>query len=365
MISDKKPEGSEFAPFSMIRDSRRAVFGRRRAKRFNNDDEVSKISLSIAQYTLVSRHIHFVFSSSSFCSSLLQAQVLKLPVVVVHHTSNSQTGNLDDLSPQTHASPHSAMSRTAKLFKGRVVRCTDCITFIRNENPVPPTKPTTYLFLTMEVLSSVVNTALGPLRPFLQPITSSLPAPIYSLAESLFGTQCTKTLLINLDPTPACLSLAISKTLGVGIIAASSIVKLPQILKLMSSKSPAGLSVVSLVLETASYMIGLAYNFRNEFPVSTYGETALIAIQNIVITCLVFHYGGQGALAGSFIAVLAAFGYGLLNEQLVDPARLTQLMAAAGVMGVVSKVPQILTIWQQGGTGQLSAFAVSGSRLKR
>ena len=34
------------------------------------------------------------------------------------------------------------------------------------------------------------------------------------------------------------------------------------------------------------------------------------------------------------------------------------LMAGAGTLGVVSKLPQIWTVWKEGGTGQLSAFAV-------
>jgi len=34
------------------------------------------------------------------------------------------------------------------------------------------------------------------------------------------------------------------------------------------------------------------------------------------------------------------------------------LQAGAGVLSVASKLPQILTVYRQGGTGQLSAFAV-------
>ncbi|KAG7130020.1 Mannose-P-dolichol utilization defect 1 protein like [Verticillium longisporum] len=38
--------------------------------------------------------------------------------------------------------------------------------------------------------------------------------------------------------------------------------------------------------------------------------------------------------------------------------QLSVLQAGAGVVGVASKIPQILAIWQEGGTGQLSAFTV-------
>ncbi|KAG9728383.1 hypothetical protein KCU73_g12385, partial [Aureobasidium melanogenum] len=43
---------------------------------------------------------------------------------------------------------------------------------------------------------------------------------------------------------------------------------------------------------------------------------------------------------------------------LIDMKTMSLLQAGAGALGVASKLPQIITVWQQGGTGQLSAFAV-------
>ena len=60
-----------------------------------------------------------------------------------------------------------------------------------------------------------------------------------------------------------------------------------------------------------------------------------------------------------WIGGLGAAGFALFNENMVGEERLSLLQATAGVLGVASKVPQILTIWTEGGTGQLSAFAVS------
>jgi len=73
---------------------------------------------------------------------------------------------------------------------------------------------------------------------------------------------------------------------------------------------------------------------------------------------LVLQYAGKGPAAGAFVAVVAASIYALFSEGLVDGKMLGYLQAGAGAMAVASKVPQILQIWQQGGTGQLSAFAV-------
>jgi mannose-P-dolichol utilization defect protein 1 len=196
------------------------------------------------------------------------------------------------------------------------------------------------------------------LRPHLQPITHNLPPPLRTLGLSLLGPACYKTLLLDLSLTPSpCLSLALSKTLGLAIIAASSIVKIPQILKLLQSQSAAGVSFLAYVLEIAADIVGVTYNARGGNPFSTYGESALILAQNVVVAGLVLRFSGRSGLAGVFVVGLVGVGWVL---QAVRWEWLAVAQVGAGVAGVVSKAPQIWTVWRQGGTGQLSAFAVGG-----
>lgn len=200
------------------------------------------------------------------------------------------------------------------------------------------------------------------LQPLLQPVTHNLPAPIRDLGVSLLGDTCYASLVLDIDLADAeCLKLAVSKALGIGIVGASSVVKVPQILNLVRSRSASGVSFLSYLLETTSYLISLAYNVRNGFPFSTYGETALILGQNVVITVLVLNYSGRAGVAALFVAALAAAAASLFTGGLVDMAALAYLQAGAGALGVASKVPQIAAIWQEGGTGQLSAFTVSST----
>ncbi|KAI0410105.1 hypothetical protein F4802DRAFT_14746 [Xylaria palmicola] len=200
-----------------------------------------------------------------------------------------------------------------------------------------------------------LRSALQPL----QPLTRSLPAPIRDLGVSIIGETCYKTLILDLDPTDSeCLKLAISKGLGIGIIGASSIVKVPQILKLVQSRSASGVSFLSYLLETSSYLITLAYNIRNGFPFSTFGETALILGQNVIITVLVLNYSGRASMAALLVAALAVSFVTLFSGNILDMQTLGYLQAGAGVLGVASKIPQIAAILQEGGTGQLSAFTV-------
>jgi mannose-P-dolichol utilization defect protein 1 len=208
------------------------------------------------------------------------------------------------------------------------------------------------------------NPTMDPLRTALQPITHALPSPIQNLGISILGPQCYQTLVLDIDISATdCLKLAVSKGLGIGIIGASSIVKVPQILKLLRSKSASGISFLSYLLETSAYLISLAYNYRQQFPFSTYGETGLILVQNVVIAVLVLRYSGQTSAAAGFVAVLGVGAATLFSKNALDMLTLGYLQAGAGVLGVAAKVPQIAAVWQEGGTGQLSAFAVSLTSL--
>ncbi|KAK3217526.1 hypothetical protein GRF29_1g3309996 [Pseudopithomyces chartarum] len=148
---------------------------------------------------------------------------------------------------------------------------------------------------------------MDALRSTLQPITHNLPAPLVSTGRSLLGPLCYKTLILDIDPFthPTCLKLAISKGLGIGIIAASSIVKIPQLLKILNAQSADGISFLAYLLESGSYLISLAYNVRHGFPFSTYGETALILVQNVVIA----GEGGTGQLSAFAVSVLLFSGF--------------------------------------------------------
>ncbi|KAJ5090641.1 monosaccharide-P-dolichol utilization protein [Penicillium argentinense] len=210
-------------------------------------------------------------------------------------------------------------------------------------------------------MDTLQKTVLDPLQPYLRPVVDAIPEPVHDAVISLIGSPCHNALLLDLDVTkdPACTSLAISKALGIAIVGASAVVKVPQILKLISSRSSAGVSFVSYALETASLLITLSYGVRNQFPFSTYGESALIAVQDVAVGVLVLTFAGRSAAAATFVAVVAAAVYALLFDQtLVDAQTMAYLQAGAGALGIMSKAPQIYTIWSEGGTGQLSAFAV-------
>ena len=210
-------------------------------------------------------------------------------------------------------------------------------------------------------MNQIQSLVLNPIKPYVLPITTNLPVSVNDAIISILGEPCHSALLLDLDVAshPECASLAVSKALGIAIITAASVVKVPQIIKLVRSKSAEGLSFSSYVLETASFLITLAYNVRQGNPFSTYGEVCFILVQDVLISVLILAYSGKLPQAGAFLAAVGSSLYALLgSDTLVNASQMTQFQAGAGALGVASKVPQILAVYNQGGTGQLSAFAV-------
>jgi len=213
----------------------------------------------------------------------------------------------------------------------------------------------------MESVLLQLEPFVAAIRPHLLPIIEALPAPIHDFGLSQLGPECYSTLVSKLDIAshPECTQLAISKAIGVGIIVLSTVVKVPQLRKLLKSGSAQGISFTSYLLETTAYIITLAYNYRSGNPFSTYGEIALLAGQNIIISMLVLHYRGKAGVAALYAMVLASGGYALFNEGVINKETMAMAQAATIPLGLMSKIPQIYTIAKEKSTGQLSAFAVS------
>lgn len=184
---------------------------------------------------------------------------------------------------------------------------------------------------------------------------------ILAQASKLIGPACTKRLLVQWKVTDqACLKLALSRALSVGIILGSVLVKLPQIVKLLMTRSTVGLSFLAYILETMATSINFAYNLRAGNPFTTYGETLFITGQNLLIVVLLGLYRQKPMELLLLMAMYSVFMSGLLLPNLypLDGVWLNYLQAATIPMAAASRLPQIYKIWCTGHTGQLSAATV-------
>ncbi|KAI8082762.1 uncharacterized protein BX664DRAFT_284471 [Halteromyces radiatus] len=194
-----------------------------------------------------------------------------------------------------------------------------------------------------------------------------LPPLLRDPLATLIGETCYVSLVEDFNITDTlCLKYALSKVLGFGIVFGSAIIKVPQMVTIISKRSAKGLSLASYYLETYAYIIILAYNLRQANPFSTYGEVVFIASQNVLITLMIFWYGRRPTSSSSSIlwtlncnaaAFIGVFCV-LLVPSWIPDWLLSSLYAITIPMTLASKLPQIYTNYENQSTGQLSVFAV-------
>ncbi|XP_038050419.1 mannose-P-dolichol utilization defect 1 protein-like [Patiria miniata] len=154
-----------------------------------------------------------------------------------------------------------------------------------------------------------------------------------------------------------CLKIAISKGLGFGIILGSVMVKLPQIVKIIMSKSGAGINVMAVTFELTAISFTWAYAVANSFPFSAWGEALFMAVQTSAIATLCFWYKEQTLQAILYVSGYLAVMWVLLSG--VTPLSVLSAMQATNIpIVVLSKLIQAQTNYSNGHTGQLSAVTV-------
>ncbi|PWN43849.1 hypothetical protein IE81DRAFT_61364 [Ceraceosorus guamensis] len=207
------------------------------------------------------------------------------------------------------------------------------------------------------------------MQSLIQFVGRRLPGFLREAVIGILGLDCYITLLYNGDILDRyCLSLGISKALGAGIVIFGSILKIPQIFKIVRNRSAAGVSLGMYALEVLAYDISLAYAVRRRIPFSTYGENASLTVQNMLITLLIMHYKPASTLSTRSTSharslLLAALSmlllsYALFTPAIISDANLAILQLFSIPISLLSKVPQIRELHFRKRTGQLSALVV-------
>ena len=132
------------------------------------------------------------------------------------------------------------------------------------------------------------------------------------------------------------LQLHLSHLLGVTVSAGSALVKLPQLLALVRSRSTVGVSLSMYSLELFSQSIAVLYHRAQGFPVATYGENLTLGAGNI-------------AILAAFAAInhdpraIVSLAFPLLLSPLVRyPSLLALLQSLSIPLNIAAKLPQIL-----------------------
>ncbi|XP_010994824.1 mannose-P-dolichol utilization defect 1 protein [Camelus dromedarius] len=178
------------------------------------------------------------------------------------------------------------------------------------------------------------------------------------LVPILLPEKCYDQIFVQWDLLHVpCLKILLSKGLGLGIVAGSLLVKLPQVFKLLRAKSSEGLSYQSIMLELVALTGTMVYSITRNFPFSSWGEALFLMLQTITIAFLVLHYRGQTVKGVAFL-VCYALSLLVLLSPLTPVAVVTLLQAFNMPAVVVGRLLQAATNYRNGHTGQLSAITV-------
>ncbi|XP_055684169.1 mannose-P-dolichol utilization defect 1 protein homolog [Lutzomyia longipalpis] len=150
-----------------------------------------------------------------------------------------------------------------------------------------------------------------------------------------------------------CFTSLLSKCLGLGIVAGSMLVKVPQILKIVKNRSGEGISIASVLVEICAITAHISYNYVKGFPFSAWGDGAFLAIQTAAIAALVFYFGGAKGRAGAFLIGYLGVLYVLMGG--ITPLHVLWSMQACNVPVIfIGKMLQAVTNYRNQSTGQLS-----------
>jgi len=183
-------------------------------------------------------------------------------------------------------------------------------------------------------------------------------SPMVETCSVLLSKECCHNFLVDFNfVDQACLKLALSKGLGYGIIVASTLVKLPQVLKIVGAKSGAGLSVFGTLLELLAISFNASYSYGKRYPFTAWGEALFLLFETALIAFLVLWYDKRKVGASLFVLSYSGLLYTLMSG-LTPINVLWSLQAANLPLAISGKMIQAYQNLKNKHTGQMSAITI-------
>ena len=177
----------------------------------------------------------------------------------------------------------------------------------------------------------------------------------------IFRADCFDTLLVKQDFSQQeliaeCGKFTLNKGISYAIIGGSAIFKLPQVSKIVNSGSVEGISAIMYYTETIGFVNTSANSMHLNLPFSVYGEALIIIVQNLLITLLIWKYDKNiGFLEKiAFLVFITGYMVVLFQDTMIPEESWKLISSSTIIFGVISRVPQILSNFASGSTGQLS-----------
>eukprot|EP00758_Cryptobia_borreli_P006378 Tbor_TRINITY_DN5139_c3_g2::TRINITY_DN5139_c3_g2_i1::g.25724::m.25724/K09660/MPDU1; mannose-P-dolichol utilization defect 1 len=144
-----------------------------------------------------------------------------------------------------------------------------------------------------------------------------------------------------------------SSVLGTAIVAASGILKIPQILRLYNASSAEGVSLASHLLESINSGVSLAWGISLGLAFSSYGEAVIIFAQLMILNMMIGIYSNKLPIAIGACTIIIMMVYGLSVR--IIPKSVHEVLFSCGIIfTITSRLPQIYLNYNKRSVGQLS-----------
>uniref|UniRef100_A0A8R1XWR9 Mannose-P-dolichol utilization defect 1 protein homolog n=1 Tax=Onchocerca volvulus TaxID=6282 RepID=A0A8R1XWR9_ONCVO len=175
---------------------------------------------------------------------------------------------------------------------------------------------------------------------------------IFSKIDLLLHFECLRSI------PEECISMVMSRLLGLGITLGSVLIFIPQILKIQFAQSGEGISLSSQLLGLFACFVITSYSYAKGYVFSQWGDSFFVTIQMIIIIIQILWFSSRQAHAAVFLAFCWTISCAVMGEYIsVDMLALVQAITIPVV--IVAKFLQIWTNYQQQSTGQLSVISLS------
>eukprot|EP00069_Balaena_mysticetus_P011471 bmy_07143T0 len=139
------------------------------------------------------------------------------------------------------------------------------------------------------------------------------------------------------------------------VLGVCATLKLPQIFAVLGARSARGISLPSLLLELAGFLVFLRYQCYYEYPLLTYLEYPILIAQDLILLLCVFHFKGHVKRAAPYIILYVSAWFILtLQKWIIDLA-----MNLCTFISAASKFAQLQYLWKSRDSGAVSALTWS------
>lgn len=157
---------------------------------------------------------------------------------------------------------------------------------------------------------------------------------------------------------PACLKSLLVKLLGIAMIGGAFLNKAPVLINVWNKQSVAGLSKVALYSEALVYSNAFFYGLRVGLPFTSYGENGALLFQTTFL--ILFCWKFSKVAASEWITAIALYSiYAYICMNVLPQESISYLMQSLVPINLYAKGVQIITIFQEGHTGNQSVVTLT------